>query len=106
MNEILNGFIFLCEKGQKIVKTSEKSYKLSPNTEVSDLSIGSYVKFTLEKRIFSDKTEIFAQIHDSSDKKWDKIYHKFLNSENKSTLSEYQTFLKRNYNFPEEKIKI
>ena len=106
MNEILTGIIFLCENGQKIIKTSKDNYKISPNTEVSDLSIGSHVKFTLEKRIFSDKTEIFAQIRDLSDEKWDKIYHKFLNSQNKSTLSEYQTFLKDNYNFPEEKIKI
>lgn len=103
MSEILNGEIILNDNEQKLVKFSNKTYKISPNNEILDLNYGTNVKFSLEKRIFSDKTEIFARVHSVNDENWDKIYQNFIKNGKNYSISEYHEFLKSNYTNPSKK---
>jgi len=102
MSNYLIGTVDFLDSGEKIVKANGMFYKLSSNFEESNISQGSKVKFVLEKKIFSDKIEIFAKIVNSTTQSWDEVYKSFLKVSNNMTLSEYQSFLSSNYESPKK----
>jgi len=103
MDNLLIGEIVFDENGEKFVSYSDKKYKISSTFEDIELKNGSIINFSLQKRIFSDKTEIYAKIHQKSLKSWDQIYQDYEKIKKNNTSLEYHDFLKLNFSEPPKK---
>lgn len=114
MENIFEGIIKKKNDGDLIIKLNEdKTQKLfNLNDELRflyedeisfQLKENTKVLFSVNKKIYSDKTELFAKIHKVVDNGWDEIYKNYLKNTSSYSLSDYQSYLKSNFLAPEFK---
>jgi hypothetical protein len=117
MSNFFKGIITKNNNGILVIKTEEdKSQKLFDlNNEFNllyeeeslfNLKEGIEVIFSLEKKIYSDRTEMFAKVHKSLSEGWDEILKDFIKNSSSFSLSEYHSYLESNYTIPQLKKKI
>ena len=114
MSNFFKGVITRKDDGKLVVKVEEdKTKKLFElenelNFLIEDesqltLSEGDEVLFSVNKKIYSDKTEIFAKIHKVLTAGWNQIYKDLIKKSNIFSLYEYHSYLESNYTLPQLK---
>jgi hypothetical protein len=107
-----NGVIKINEIGNKIVKVedhnkNQKLFEITNEFKIFDdsdnLKDGDEVIFTIDKKIYSDKTDLYAKILKIKMNDWSKILKDFLKHSHNHSLSDYQEYLMKYYNVPQEK---
>lgn len=91
-------------KNQKLFDLNDEFQIFQGDENVYDLKDGIEVFFSLQKKIYSDKTNLVAKILRIYVKDWNQILKDFIDQNHNHSLSEYQEYLKNKYQVPQTKV--